>query len=550
MSKSNYIFALDPGMRLKDEEWELHIECAFPEIYKMIYIFSSENCKSHAKEHFKSMNISLTEMLSSSSKVVCECIKPMGQMKPDISFIRDAISVCNSLLSMVDITKLTMHPNIEFKQIRDFCSTRHLAYSNSTILLFQDEEKNDEFWVAVEKTDQKLGIAVVEDLHDSKMASKYSSELENHDLRGYFVQKADFNEIDIRLFNFLKKNKSFAERYKDVNVSSSGKQVLILNQNEVQEDLFKNIRKDISVLSRIKQRFSVSPSLRKLLNYHEAVEFVNQTVHAEHNESVIWTVTDQSNTTYIEIYALQHSTARNGMQTIQGCFKEREFDITQLQREALQLPILEGDRFRGKIAQMDMKNNCVKISGTIDIFDEYIDLLQNELKRLTKPVCKTVEVKSRNVLSFCETHYEINFREWKKSVEIDAVYRDGTGRCGFTIKGSAEKVKIIGNELKNISSDIKEKQFEEKLMDIMHLTGNRQFRRQRCDIEKEWNVDTILEGIPGQDWSVEDGFEWCFKKGLSVSLMTLKSALPVKTDVVLHPYPKQNVKGNVRSVFI
>lgn len=547
MSKCNYFFALDPGMKLKDEEWELHIECAFPEFYKMIYIFSSENCKSHAKEHFKSMNISLNDVLSSSLKVVCECIKPMGRMKLDISFIRDVILVCNELLSMVDVTKLTMHPNIEFEQIKDFCFTRHLACKNSTILLFHDEEKNDEFWVVGEKTDQKIGIAVVEDLHDNKMVSKYSLELENHDLRGYFVQKADFNEMDIRLFNFLKTIKSFAERYRDVNVSNSGRQVLILNQNEVQEDLFKNIRKNISTLSRSKQRFSVSPSLRKLLNYHEAVEFVNQTVHAKHDESVIWTVTDQSETAYIEIYALQFSTAQNGMKTIQGCFKEREFDITQLQKEALQLPVLESERYRGKIAQMDMKNNCVKISGTIDMFDEYIDLLQNEFNRLKKPFCKTVEVKSRHVLSFCETHYEINFREWKKSVEIDAVYKDE--RCGFTIKGSTEKVKFVGNELKKLSLDIKEKQFEENIMDIMNLSGNRQFRRQRCDIEKEWNVDIIVEGIPGQDWSVEDGFEWCFENGLSFSLITLKSALPVKTDVVLHPYPKLNVKGNVKNVF-
>lgn len=74
-----------------------------------------------------------------------------------------------------------------------------------------------------------------------------------------------------------------------------------------------------------------------------------------------------------------------------------------------------------------------------------------------KLVCKIVEVKSRNVFSFCEIYYEINFREWKKSVEIDVVYRDGIGRCGFIIKGFVEKVKIIGNELKKILLDIKEK---------------------------------------------------------------------------------------------
>lgn len=72
-----------------------------------------------------------------------------------------------------------------------------------------------------------------------------------------------------------------------------------------------------------------------------------------------------------------------------------------------------------------------------------------------KLVCKIVEVKSRNVFSFCEIYYEIDFREWKKSVEIDVVYRNG--RFGFIIKGFVEKVKIIGNELKKILLDIKEK---------------------------------------------------------------------------------------------
>lgn len=78
MLKSNYIFVFDLGMRLKDEEWELYIECVFFEIYKMIYIFLSENCKFYVKEYFKSMNILLIEMLFFFLKVVCECIKLMG----------------------------------------------------------------------------------------------------------------------------------------------------------------------------------------------------------------------------------------------------------------------------------------------------------------------------------------------------------------------------------------------------------------------------------------------------------------------------------------
>lgn len=515
--------------------------CAFPEIYKMIYIFSSDSCKSHAKEQFNRVNILLNDIYIPSLNIVRECIKPMSRMKLDQEFIHDIISVCDGLLSTVDVTKLTMHANIDFEQITHFCKTRHLACKNSAIHLFHDEEKKDEFWVVVEKADKKLCNSVVDDLHHHKMATRYSTELENHDLSGYFVQKADLNEIDVSLFRFLKRNKSFAERYKDVNVSQSGRQVLILDKKEIEKDLFKKVRDDISALSRSKQSFSVSPSLRTLLNNHEVVEYVNRTVNAEHDESVFWTLVDHVERSYIEIYGLQYSVARIGRQTILGCFKEKEFDITKLQREAFQLPVLEGERFRGKIAQTDMKNNRVRIFGTNDIFDEYIDILEKEIERLKKPSCKTVEVGSRNVLRFCETHLEVDFMKWKKSVEIDAVFKDG--KCGFTIKGSAEKVEIVGNELKQILSDVIEVQFEEKKTDIMDLTENRQFRIQRYEIEKEWDVDTIVDGVPSQHWSIRDGLEWRFENGPSHTLLIVKSALPVDVDVVLQPFPKDNVLG-------
>lgn len=95
---------------------------------------------------------------------------------------------------------------------------------------------------------------------------------------------------------------------------------------------------------------------------------------------------------------------------------------------------------------MDMKNNCVRIFGINDIFDEYIDILEKEIECLKKLLCKIVEVGSRNVFRFCEIYLEVDFMKWKKSVEIDVVFKDG--KCGFIIKGFVEKVEIVGNELK------------------------------------------------------------------------------------------------------
>lgn len=542
MCKHNVYFVLDPGRKLKDEEWGLEIECASPEFYKLLFSFSNENFTSFARKEFQKMKISLSQTFSQHLGITCSCIKPSDQQKLDHFIIGAVLSVCYELLPLVHLTKVTIHPDLSFEQIKTFCFSRHDALKKQTVQLFHGDKRSDEVWIAVENDVQDLGSAVVRDLLHEKKVTAIITKWENYDLSGYFLQCAALNEMDAKFLNLMK------ERYRDVDVSSDEKWAVFVGQKEIYGDLFKNMREDILALRKVKSSCGMPPSLRILFTFQEALDFVDQTVCTKHSEPIFWKVKNQPGKhNLLEVYALNTSSAQRALQIILGCFKEREFDDGELQKEAFELPVLKGDKFRGKIVCINgMKNKNVKIAGTEDVFEEYIDLLIKESNRLKKPVCKTVPVESTHILSFCETHHRDNFRKWSEYVNIEYIF--GTkGTCGYIIKGLPqylEKMEEIANELKIIISDVREIQFEEEEQNMKDMSKNAEFRKQRCEIEKEWNVDTFVEGVQGQDWSVENGFEWRFSSGPSFTLLILKSALPVETDVVLQPIRKNNVSGN------
>lgn len=530
--KHDYSFVVEAEKRFKEEEWELQVECSLTEYLKLLFIFSNETLKMKAGKTFQSLKIILHEGYSMRLKTTCMCIKPEGHTELDGLFIDDVLSAFKSLFPLVHLIKIVMDQSTGFEEIENYCLANHKACEKNLVHLFYNEKRRDEIWVAVEHGLQDFGNEVVKDLLSNKLATECPLEHENNNLIGYFVQSAASKYKDLRLFDLLKENKYLAEKYQDMNVYENDKWVVISGQKEIHKYLFEKLTV---------QSWSVPPSLKELLNNHEVVDFINQSIQAKHpNEPMIWMLTEKS---ILEMFALHKNSAICGMKTVQQCFLERYFDDAYLQKEAFQLQELKGEKFRGKINITYLKTS-VKITGTVDVFEEFIALLLKESDRLKKPLCKTVKVKNKNILNFLETHYQDNFRKWRKSVDISAVVRDET--CGYAIKSStanSDKIAEIREKLEMILSDITEITVVDGKIQL-DLTGNREFRRQRCDIEKEWNVDTILEGIPGQDWSVEDGYEWCFQSGQSFTLLTLKSALPAETDVVLQPRPKLNVKGN------
>lgn len=542
MCKHNVHFVLDPGRKLKDEEWGLEIECASPDFYKFLFSFSNENLTSFAKKEFQNMKISLSQTFSHHLGITCPCIKPCDQRKLDHFIIRAVVSVYYALLPSVHLTKVTIHPDLTFEQIKTFCFSRHDAFKKHTVQLFNNEKRSDEVWIAVENDVQDLGSAVVRDLLTEKKATTITQEWENYNLSGYFMQSAALNEMDGLFLNLMK------ERYRDVNISSDRKRALLYGQQEIDMNFFEKMREDILALRKVRCSHPISsPSLKTLLTYQESLDFIDQTAHAKHSEPFFWTVIkQQGKPNLLEVYALHTSSANSALRILFGCLKQREFDDAHLHKDAFKFPVLKGDKFRGKIAFIGMKNKTVQIAGTEDIFDEYIDILNNESIRLKKPVCKTVSVSSSNILSYCETHYQDYFKKWTQYVDIETIV--GTnGTCCYTIKGpcqNLEKIEEIANELKQIISDIREIQFEVEENDIMNMSKTAEFRKQRCEVEKEWSVDTLVEGIPGQEWSTEDGFEWRFENGPSFTLLILKSALPTETDVVLQPFRKDNIPGN------
>lgn len=535
--KHDYSFVVEAEKRLKEEEWELQVECSPTEYLKLLFIFSNDTLKMKAKEKLNSFQIILHEGYSMRLKTTCMCMKPEGHTKLDGLFIDDVLSAFKSLFPLVHLTKIVMDQSTGFEEIENYCHANHDACKKNLVHLFYNEKMRDEIWVAVEHGLQHFGNEVVKDLLRKKLATKCPLEQENYNLIGYFVQSAALKDKDLRLFGLLKENKYLAEKYQGINVYGNDKWVVFSGQKEIHKYLFEKVAV---------QSWSVSPTLKELLNNHEVVEFINETIQAKHpNEPMIWMVAEHSEKSILEMFALHNSSAICGMKTVQKCFVERCFDDDYLQKEAFQFQGLKGEKFKGKIKITYLKT-FVKITGTVDVFEEFIALLLKESDRLKKPVCKTVKVKNRNIFNFLETHHQDNFRKWRKSVDISAVVKDE--KCGYAIKSSAansDKIVEIREELEMILSDITEiTVVDEKIQ--LDLTGNREFRRQRCDIEKEWNVDIIIEGIPGQDWSEEDGIEWHFQNGQSFTILTLKSALPVETDVVLHPYPKANIKGNFR----
>lgn len=532
--KHEYSFLVEEE-RLNEEEWELLVECSQTEYLKLFFIFSNETLKMKAGKKFQSLKIFLHEGYSLRLKTICMCMKPEGHTKLDGLFIDDVLSAFKSLFPLVHLTKIVMDQSTGFEEIENYCHANHDACKKNQVHLFYNEKMRDEIWVAVEHGLQDFGNEVVKDLLSNKLATECPLEQENYNLIGYFVQSAALKDKDLRLFDLLRENKYLAEKYQGMNVSGNDKWVVISGQKEIHKYLFEKVAM---------QSWFVSSSLKELLNNHEAVEFINQSLQAKHpNEPMIWMVAEHSEKSILEMFALHKSRAIFGMKTVQQCFKEIYFDDAYLQKEAFQLQELKGEKFKGNIEITYFKTS-VKIIGTVDVFDEFIDLLLKESDRLKKQLCKTVRVKNRHILNFLETHHQDNFRKWRKSVDISAVVRDEI--CGYAIKSStanSDKLVEVREKLVMILSDITEiTVVDEKTQ--LDLTGNREFRRQRCDIEKEWNVDTILEGIPGQDWSVEDGYEWCFQSGHSFTLLTLKSALPAETDVVLKPRPKLAVKGN------
>lgn len=542
MCKHHVHFVLDPGRKLKDEEWGLEIECASPDFYKLLFSFSNENLTSFAKKEFQKMKISLSQTFSHHLGRTCPCIKPCDQRKLDHFIIGAVVSVYYALLPYVHLTKVTIHPDLSFEQIKTFCFSRHDAFKKHTVQLFYTEKRSDEVWIAVENDVQVLGSAVVRDLLTEKKVTTITQEWENYNLSGYFMQSAALNEMDGLFLNLMK------ERYRDVNISSDRKQALLYGQKVIDMDFFEKMREDILALRKVRCSHPISsPSLKILLTYQESLDFIDQTAHAKHSEPFFWTVIkQQGKPNLLEVYALNTSSANSALRILFGCLKQREFDDAHLHKDAFKFSVLKGDKFRGKIAYIGMKNKTIQIAGTEDIFDEYIDILDNESIRLKKPVCKTVSVSSSNILSYCETHYQDYFKKWTQCVDIETIV--GTnGTCCYTIKGpcqNLEKIKEIANELKQIISDIREIQFEVEENDIMNMSKTAEFRKQRCEVEKEWSVDTLVEGIPGQEWSTEDGFEWRFENGPSFTLLILKSALPTETDVVLQPFRKDNIPGN------
>lgn len=541
MCKHNFFFVLDPGRKLKDEEWGLEIECASPEFYKLLFSFSNENLTSFAKKELEKMKISVSQSFSHHLGKTCICIKPCDQRKLDNLIIGAVVSVCYELLTFVHLTKVTIHPDLSFEQIKTFCFSRHDAFKNSTVQLFYNEERCDEVWIAVENSVQDLGFAVLRDLLNEKKITMITQKWENYDLSGYFFQCAALNEMDANFLNLMK------ERYQDVDVSSDEKWAVFVGQTEIYESLFEKMREEISALRKVKSSCGMSPSLRILFTFQEALDFVDQTVNAKHSEPIFWKVKSQpGKNNFLEVYALNIVSAQKALQIIFGCFKEREFDDAELQKEAFELSVLKGDRFHGKtVCITGMKNKTVKIAGTEDVFEEYVDLLIKESNRLKKPICKTVQVKSTHILSFCNTHHRDIFAKWSEYVKIECIV-GSKGTSGYIVKGLPQYLEKIANELKIITSDVREIQFEEEEKDIKDMSENADFRKQRCEIEKEWSVDTFVEGVQGQDWSVEDGFEWRFSSGPSFTLLILKSALPVETDVVLQPIRKDNVAGNFK----
>lgn len=540
MCKHNVYFVLDPGRKLKDEEWGLEIECASPEFYKLLFSFSNENLTSFAKKEFQKMKISLSQTFSHHLGITCSCIKPSDQRKLDHFIIGAVLSVCYELLPFVHLTKVTIHPDLSFEQIKTFCFSRHDAFKKHTVQLFHSDKRSDEVWIAVENDVQDLGSAVVGDLLHKKKITETTQIWEKYDLNGYFLQCAALNEMDALFLNIMK------ERYQDVNIYSDGMRAVLFGRKKIDGDFFEKMREDILALRKARCSHAISPSLRILFTYQEAMDYIDQTAHAKHSEPFFWTVTNQQGkTSVLEVYALNTSSANSALQIILGCLRLREFDDAQLHKEAFKFPVLEGNKFQGKIAYVGMKNMTVQIAGTEDIFEEYIDILINESIRLKKPVCKTVPVNSSNILSYCETHYQDHFREWKQFVDIEIIV-GANGTCGYTIKDpyqNSKKIEEIANELKKIISNVQEIQFEED-NNIIDMSKTAEFRKQRCEIEKEWGVDTIVEGVPGQEWSVEDGFEWRFENGPSLTLIILQSALPAETDVILQPFRKDNIPGN------
>lgn len=541
MCKHNIYFVLDPGRKLTDEEWGLKIECASPEFYKLLFSFSNENITSFAKKELQNFKVSLSQSYSHYRGKTCSCIKLRDQRKLDRFIIGAVVSVCYELLKFVHLTKVTIHPDFSFEQLKT-CFFRHDAFKNSTVQFFYNEKKSDEVWIAVESDFQELSFAVLRNLLNEKKLTMITQKWENYDLSGYFLQCAALNEMDAKFLNLMR------EKYQDVDVSSDEKWAVFVGQTEIYEDLLGKMKEEISALRKVKSSCGMPPSLRILFTFQEVLDFVDQTVNAKHSEPIFWKVKNQpGKNNLLEVYALHNGSAKKALQIILKCFREREFDDAELQKEAFELPVLQGDKFRGKIVCIaGMKNKTVKIAGTEDVFEEYIDLLIKESNRLKKPVCKTVQVKSTHILRFCETHHRDIFTKWSEYVKIE--YTVGAnGTCGYIIKGLPQylgKMEEIANELKIITSDVREIQFEEEEKDIKDMSENAEFRKQRCEIEKEWSVDTFVEGVQGQDWSVENGFEWRFSSGPSFTLLILKSALPVQTDVVLQPIRKDNVSGN------
>lgn len=538
--KHNYFFVVEAETRVKDEERELQVECSPTEYLKLLFIFSNETLKMKAKEKFRSFKIILCEKYSMRLEKTCMCMKPKGRTKLDGLFIDDALSACKSLFPLVHIKKMVMDPSTCIEEIKTYCFSGHDACKETKLQLFQ-KIGSDKVWMAIEHEILDFGNEVIKDLISNNLATECPLEQKNHKLIAYFVQSAVLKDKDLRLFNLLnmlKKNKYLADKYEGMNVSEKENWVIISGHKEIHEDLFEKM---------MTQSGSVPPSLNELLNNHEVLEFIFQNFQAKHpNEPMCWMVAEQSGKSFLEAYALK-SSAINVFETILHCFKEIKFEYACLQKDAFLLPDLKGDKFRGKIGIMDTEN-FVKITGTVDVFEEYIDLLQKESDRLKKPVCKTIDMNSINILRFCETYHQDSFRKWKKIVDIKPIVRDG--KCCYTIKGSPKHqgiVEEIENELQKLLTSIvvKEVVSKEEMIN-MDLSRNQELRKKRCEIEREWSVDTVFESVPGQDWSVEDGFEWHFQNGQSFTILTLKSALPVETDVVLHPCPMANIKGNVR----
>lgn len=532
--KHEYSFLVEEE-RLNEEEWGLLVECSQTEYLKLFFIFSNETLKMKAGKKFQSLKIILHEGYSMRHKTTCMCMKPEGHTKLDGLFIDDVLSAFKSLFPLVHLTKIVMDQSTGFEEIENFCHANHDACRKNLVHLFYNEKMRDEIWVAVEHRLQDFGNEVVKDLLSNKLATKFPLEQENYNLSGYFVQSAALKDKDLRLFDILKENKYHAEKYQGMNVYGNDKWVVTSGQKEIHKYLFEKVTV---------QSWYVPPSLKELLSNHEVVEFINETIQAKYpNEPMIWMVAEQSEKSILKMFALHKSSAMCGMKTVQQCFVERNFDDAYFQKEAFQLPVLKGEKFKGKIKITDFKTS-VKITGTVDVLEDFTALLLKESDRLKKPVLKTVKVEKINVLNFLETHHQDNFRKWRKSVDISAVVRNE--KCCYVIKcpsANIEKIAEINNELQMLLSNITEiTVLEEKIQ--LDVTRNREFRRQRCNIEKEWNVETIVQGIPGQDWSIEDGYEWRSQNGQSFILLTLKSALPAETDVVLQPRPKLNVKGN------